>query len=322
MSSKKRKSAKSPKEQAEKFIQKLIAEPQRQLDILDQLFKDCEQPSLLCLHTTPSALPFPTRDPLPLQPDFVARPETKTDSTKSELHDNGSFYVMDFSSVLECAPLLSIPIQSPIVLDLCAAPGGKSLFAWKALTPRLLLANEVTQARLKMLISNIKRCQVTPVKILSQAPQKLIERLQDSCDVVLVDAPCTGQSLVAKKQSAPGAFFSHQININAMRQRGILSSASEIVRAGGYILYTTCTFSKEENEGLIEWFLKKNENFEAVFVKSLESFQSEFTEKHAYRFWPNTGQGAGGFTCLLKKDGEFEVNTQDFSELPSVWSSL
>jgi len=177
------------------------------------------------------------------------------------------------------------------------------------------------QARLKILISTIKRCDVTPVKILSLAPQKLVARLENAADVILVDAPCTGQSLIAKKQSAPGAFHSHQINANAMRQRGIISSAAQMLRDGGYILYTTCTYAKEENEQIIEWFLKKHEGFETVRVDVLEKYQSEYSSKHLYRYWPSAETGAGGFSCLLKKSGETPTDPADLRELPHVWSA-
>lgn len=308
--------------QAKKFADKLISSNEDREKFMSLLFRDCEQASLICLHTDPSELPFPLYPPFPDQASFVARPMKKSDATKSELHQSGAYYCLDYSSILECTPLLSINIDSPVVLDLCAAPGGKSLFAWKTLKPRLLLSNEVSQGRVKMLISNLKRCGVKPTKILSQPAQKLVSRLEDCADVILVDAPCTGQSLIAKKQSAPGAFSSHQINKNAMRQRGILGPAAHMLRAGGFILYTTCTYSREENEDVIEWFLKKHEDFSTVQIDRLERFQSTFTDNNAYRFWPNSEIGAGGFSCLLKKVGVAPMTRVDLSDLPAAWSAL
>ncbi|MGE3973336.1 MAG: RsmB/NOP family class I SAM-dependent RNA methyltransferase [Bdellovibrionales bacterium] len=312
----------TPKAQAEKFATKLISDPVKREQFLEFLFQDCEQTSLICLSPETQNLPFETLEPFPQQPSFIQRPKSKSEATKSPLHEQGAYYCLDYSSVLEALPLTALKLHHPVVLDLCAAPGGKSLFAWRALQPSLLLSNEVTQSRVKMLISNIKRCGVKPVKILSQAPQKLVERLESSVNVLLIDAPCTGQSLVAKKQSAPGAFSTHQINGNAMRQRGIISSGGQMLASGGYLLYTTCTYSREENEDIIEWFLKKNDDFESVAVPALLEFQSEFMKENCYRFWPDPQRGAGGFSCLLRRKGDAPEALPDLTELPHVWANI
>jgi 16S rRNA C967 or C1407 C5-methylase (RsmB/RsmF family) len=193
------------------------------------------------------------------------------------------------------------PVQQ--VLDLCAAPGGKSIFAWRALQPNLLLCNEVIGKRMAPLMANLKRCQITPHQVFSRDSQVWAAQSPASMDVVLVDAPCTGQSLVAKGDKAPGCFHPVQINKNANRQRRILANAAQTVAVGGYLAYMTCAYSPEENEETIAWLLARFPQFQPIPVPMLRSFQSHLVSIPCYRMMPQDGLGAGAFTCLLKHLG-------------------
>ncbi len=122
-------------------------------------------------------------------------------------------------------------------------------------------------------------------------------------DVVVVDAPCTGQSLLAKGETAPGCFHPVQINKNANRQRRILANAAQAVAPEGYLAYMTCAYSPEENEDTIAWLLARFPQFQPVIVPALHLFQSHLTDLPCYRMMPQDGLGAGAFTCLLRHSG-------------------
>src|SRR5690606_2144976 len=158
----------------------------------------------------------------------------------------GQFYVFDFASVLMGLPMTEIPLEKPSVLDLCASPGGKSVFAWRALSPSRLVSNEVIGKRTAALRSNLKRCHL-PAEVKSLDPEIFVKEGQEF-DVVIVDAPCSGQSLIAKGETAPGCFHPTNVNTCMKRQRRITANAAQCVKDGGYMLYSTCTYSPEENE--------------------------------------------------------------------------
>lgn len=248
----------------------------------------------------PDRYPFLPEPPLPWQPSFVDRLAIGTRPGTHPLHHQGYFYCLDFSSVFAATVLLTIPQPVQQVLDLCAAPGGKSVFAWRSLHPSLLLCNEVIGKRIGALVSNLQRCHIHPHQVFSYDSEQWAMRSPMSIDVVLVDAPCTGQSLIAKGDDAPGCFHPVQINKNANRQRRILANAAQTVALGGYLAYMTCTYSPEENEETIAWLLTRFPQFQPIVVPALQPFQSHLTTLPCYRMMPQDGLGAGAFTCLLQ----------------------
>jgi 16S rRNA C967 or C1407 C5-methylase (RsmB/RsmF family) len=219
------------------------------------------------------------------------------------LHHQGYFYCLDFSSVFAASVLLAIASPVRQVLDLCAAPGGKSIFAWRSLRPSQLLCNEVIGKRIGALVSNLKRCRIHPHQVFSHDTAHWAEQFPSSMDVVVVDAPCTGQSLLAKGETAPGCFHPVQINKNANRQRRILANAAQTVAPEGYLAYMTCAYSPEENEETISWLLTRFPQFQPVSIPALQSFQSHLTDLPCYRMMPQDRLGAGAFTCLLRHSG-------------------
>jgi 16S rRNA C967 or C1407 C5-methylase (RsmB/RsmF family) len=138
----------------------------------------------------------------------------------------------------------------------------------------------------------------------------------------MVDAPCSGQSLVARGKESPGCFHPATINMNANRQRRILSNSVKTVRSGGYLIYMTCTYSLKENERNVDWLLKKNPEFESVSVNTISEYQSSYSTRHCYRMWPMGGEGAGGFVAVLKKTNAAESDARGtLDDLPIRWSS-
>lgn len=244
-----------------------------------------------------------------------------------QLHERGDIYCLDFSSVFAASVLAQATWcderRPGLIVDTCSSPGGKAVYAWRACRPERLVCNEVIGSRLSALISNIKRCNIAPTIVTNADIAHLAVSLQDAADIVLVDAPCSGQSLPAKGAKAVGAFHPTTINMNSNRQKRILANAAKMVAPGGYLAYMTCTFSIDENEGVIKWLLKRFPNFEAQSVPHLKEFYSRITDIPCYRLFPHQGLGAGAFTCLLKRKQSSEpIPTPphiDWQTLKCVW---
>ncbi|MBD2335960.1 RsmB/NOP family class I SAM-dependent RNA methyltransferase [Calothrix sp. FACHB-156] len=289
----------------EKFIEALIN---------PQPFHPC----ILWCQERPNISHFSVEIPASWQPEFVDRLPLGEKPGKHPLHDQGDFYCLDFSSVFAAAPLLAIPPSIKLIFDMCAAPGGKSIFAWKALQPELLISNEVIGKRLGMLISNLKRCQIKPSFVVNRDSSIFAETIPLSSNLVLVDAPCSGQSLLAKGEKAAGCFHPTNINKCANRQKRIIANSAKLVAPQGYLAYMTCTYSPEENEEVCQWFLQRFPHFEAIAVSYLQNYQSHLTDMPCYRLFPQDRLGAGAFTVLFKNTemGEpKEVDEEIFNQL-------
>lgn len=277
-------------------------------------------PTILWCQNRPDPAPFELVDPLPWQPDFVDRLTIDQKPGKHLLHEQGAFYCLDFSSVFAISPLLSLEKPIHQIFDMCASPGGKSVFAWVAFKPKLIFSNEVIGKRIAALIANLKRCQIYPAIVLNRDSQILAEELPKTAELVMVDAPCTGQSLLAKGGKAPGCFHPVTINMNANRQKRILANSAQLVAPQGYLIYTTCTYSPEENEQVGEWFLSRFPHFQAVFVDHLKDYQSHVTDLPCYRMFPHHGVGAGAFAMLFQnqESGKPEKIPEDFFDRPGI----
>ncbi len=203
---------------------------------------------------------------------------------------------------------------------MCASPGGKSIFAWVCLNPQLLLSNEVIGKRLGQLVGNLKRCRVSPAMVLRLDSKVLAEEIPKTAQVVLVDAPCTGQSLIAKGGKAPGCFHPVNINSNANRQKRILANSAQLVAPQGYLVYMTCTYSPEENEGVVSWFLERFPHFQPIKVPHLDEYLSHLVEIPCYRMFPQQGLGAGAFTVLFQnqENGTEQELSEEFLQRCSV----
>lgn len=227
----------------------------------------------------------------------------------SDAYGSGEIYPLDFSSVLTGSAMLAAGDSLPDdlrVLDLCAAPGGKSILASALLRPSLILANEVEGRRLGPLRHNLSRCRITAAYTQRLDPSDIARLAPGAFDLVLVDAPCSGQSLLAKGIDNPGCFHPSTVKGNARRQARILAAAAETVAPGGFLLYTTCTFSLRENEGAIEKLLEVAPAFSPVEVPHLASLRSALAPFPAYRVYPQLSHGAGGFAALLRREGRSE----------------
>jgi 16S rRNA C967 or C1407 C5-methylase (RsmB/RsmF family) len=284
-----------------KLSQKLFADPSSQSAFIAALTQPTPfHPSVLWCRPRPEPLPFAIEPPTSWQPDFVDRLSLGERPGQHPLHQAGYFYCLDFSSVFAASVLLRIDRPVELVVDMCASPGGKSVFAWRSLFPKRLLSNEVIGKRMGALVANLKRCQMHGAIALSRDSSVLAEAIPQTADLVLVDAPCTGQSLLAKGESAPGCFHPVTINKNANRQKRILANSAQLVAPQGYLAYMTCAYSLEENEQVSEWFLARFPHFKPLMVTHLEVYQSHLTSLPCYRMFPQSGLGAGAFTVLFQ----------------------
>jgi 16S rRNA C967 or C1407 C5-methylase (RsmB/RsmF family) len=286
-----------------RFLAKLAADlwpddPQAQIAFTRALQTPLPSaPAIVWCRDRPEPSPFPVLPPYPWQPAWVDRLPPQVQPGRHDYHAQGYYYCMDVSSVFAGAVLGAIPIPEPVVVDVCAAPGGKAVLAWRYLQPRLLLANEPIGKRLGMLVGNLRRCRVAGV-VLCQDSQQLATHLAHTADVVVVDAPCSGQSLLAKGEKNPGCFHPLTIRKNVNRQRRILANAVRLVKPGGYLAYMTCTYSPQENEENCRWLMTQYPGLQPVVVPDLAFAQSHVAEFPCYRCWPQAGMGAGAFTCL------------------------
>lgn len=304
-----------------KLGDRLFTDPKARSNFIDALTTPiCFPTCILWCREKPEVVPFAIEVSLSWQPPFVDRVMKVARPGKHPLHESGAYYCLDFSSVFAAATLLAIPAPVHRVLDLCASPGGKSIFAWRGLHPELLICNEVIGKRTAALISNLKRCNIRPAAVSSLDSQILAQLLPQTASAVIVDAPCSGQSLLVKGIKAPGCFHPVTINKNANRQKRILANAAQLVAPQGYLAYMTCTYAVAENEQVCEWFLKRFPQFVPIIVPHLTEYQSHLASFPCYRMWPQDGLGAGAFTILFKATAKGSVNQlpADFLDYPHL----
>ncbi|MBH8574708.1 RsmB/NOP family class I SAM-dependent RNA methyltransferase [Nostocaceae cyanobacterium CENA369] len=302
-----------------KLSRRLFENPDKQEKFIEALIHPQPfQPCILWCQQRPDNLPFAVETPTIWQPQFVDRLYLGEKPGQHPLHNQGYFYCLDFSSVFAATTLLAIPGPIHLVFDMCASPGGKSVFAYQALQPDLLISNEAIGKRLGMLISNLKRCQINSCIVVNRDSSIFAKNIPLSSNLVIVDAPCTGQSLLAKGEKAPGCFHPTAINKSANRQKRIIANSAQLVAPQGYLAYMTCTYSPEENEQVCEWFLSRFPQFQAIQISLLQEYQSHLTTMPCYRIFPQDRLGAGAFTVLFQNTVEGEVQELDKEILKSL----
>lgn len=215
---------------------------------------------------------------------------------KHPLHHAGAFYVQEPSAMSAVTALDVQPGDK--VLDLCAAPGGKSTqIASRLSGTGLLWANEVVRPRAHILLSNIERMGVKNAVVSNMTPDNLCGRLEGFFDRVLVDAPCSGEGMFRKDKEAIFEWSVEHSLACSERQRAILDSAAAAVKPGGFMVYSTCTFSEDENEGVVKHFLSQHPEFELVDTGCRFGVP---TMDKALRIYPFNG-GEGHFVAKFKK---------------------
>lgn len=250
------------------------------------------------------ALPFecePRSAFSPWLPGRVHVPAASAAPTKQADYAAGMYYALDLSSCWESVPLTALPEPPRRTLDLCAAPGGKTLLLSAHYALQDHTANEVNAARRGILRQNAETCGLPNTQVQGLRPDQWAAQ-GAQFDLLLVDAPCSGQSLLCKGVKNPGCLGAGMVQGNAKRQRGIMLAAVQCVRPGGHILYSTCTYDPEENERVLAYILRRTPGWKAVEVPLLQDFRSSICDFPAYRLLPHHGFGAGGFCALLHRE--------------------
>ena len=216
----------------------------------------------------------------------------------SPLHDAGAYYIQEASAMAPAVLLNARPGER--VLDLCAAPGGKAGVLADGLGGEgLLVANEPDAARARLLSSTIERLGVINACVTRALPQALSARFEGAFDAILVDAPCSGEGMFRRDEQARAQWDPASPAGCAARQAVILDEAARMLRPGGRMVYSTCTFSVEENEGAVRAFLGRHPDFR------FEDFTLTGVGASAegcVRLWPHKVRGDGQFMALLLRD--------------------
>jgi 16S rRNA C967 or C1407 C5-methylase (RsmB/RsmF family) len=215
----------------------------------------------------------------------------------------GRYYIQDAGSLLAVRLLDVQPSQT--VCDLCAAPGGKASAILEQLGPQgFLVANEPIAGRTELLRWVLHQTGNPAFATCRMDPESLAERFSERFDAVLVDAPCSGQAMVAGGKRSSNAFSPTQIRHAAARQKRILEAASRLVAPGGRLVYSTCTFATEENEEVVQWLEASQPGcWESRPVQELVAWQSRL-HPSSYRVWPDRDRSEGAFAAVLHRTGE------------------
>lgn len=222
---------------------------------------------------------------------------------KHPYYHAGLYYLQEPSAM---SPAATLPIaEGDRVLDLCAAPGGKTTqLAARLNGTGLLLANDISAGRAKTLLKNVELAGIRNAVVLSETPQRLAERLPGFFDKILVDAPCSGEGMFRKEPEMVKSWDAGMLDFCRKEQAAILEACAPMLKPGGMLLYSTCTFSAAENEKSIGDFLQRHEEFSLVPIKKAHGFAAGLPPyEGCARLYPHKIKGEGHFLALLRKDG-------------------
>lgn len=282
-----------------------------------------ERPRAVALRFNPlkggrPVLPF-VGAPVPWEPEgFYYDPETRPGL--HVYHEAGVYYLQEASAMAPVA--LLDPKPGERVCDLCAAPGGKTTqIAGRMLGQGFLVCNEINPKRAKILSRNIERMGVANALVTNEHPETLASRFPGFFDRVLVDAPCSGEGMFRKEEAAVTDWSQETVQMCARRQREILDSAARLVRPGGRLVYSTCTFAPEEDEETVAAFLEAHPEFAPEPVEAPWFVPGE---NASYRMWPHKLLGEGHFAAVFRKtQGESgEVPACPGGKCPKAWESF
>ena len=282
-----------------------------------------ERPRAVALRFNPlkgavPKLPF-VGEPVPWEPmGYYYDPQSRPGL--HPYHEAGVYYLQE-ASAMSAVALLD-PQPGETVCDLCAAPGGKSTqIAGRMRGEGLLLCNEYSPARAKILARNIERMAVANAIVTNEKTESLAKRLPGFFDRVLVDAPCSGEGMFRKEEAAVTDWSQETVEMCAARQAEILDNAAKLLKPGGRLVYSTCTFAPEEDEEAVAAFLACHPEFAPEAVDA-----PWFTPgpQATYRMWPHRLLGEGHFGAVLRKlEGEeTEIPLEKGQPLPKPWLSF
>lgn len=243
---------------------------------------------------------------------------------KSPCHEAGIYYIQE-PSAMAVVSLLD-PRPGERVLDLCAAPGGKTTqAAGRLLGEGLLVSNEIHPARARILAQNVERMGIKNAVVTNEDSGKLRACFPAFFDKIIVDAPCSGEGMFRKDEQSRAEWSLDHIALCVGRQQEILDNAAAMLKPGGQLVYSTCTFAPEEDEDGIARFLERHPEFSIVEGKQLPGLSNgrpEWAEslcpdlEHTFRIWPHLAEGEGHYLALLQKAEEEIEMPSDMSKGP------
>lgn len=264
--------------------------------------------------------PFPLKKIPYVKNGFYYEPDVQP--AKHPYYYAGLYYLQDPSAM---TPASRLPVEKgDTVLDLCAAPGGKATeLSAKLSGTGLLIANDISAKRAKALLKNIELFGVENSFIVTEYPQKLQEYFVGFFDKILIDAPCSGEGMFRKDPSMVKAWEQNGPEFYASLQEDILKQALPMLKPGGMLLYSTCTFSPLEDEGTVEKILQMDPNMELVEMEGYEGFshgnpaliRSDREEiQKCIRIFPHKLDGEGHFLALFRKSEQAEEPVSVYHE--------
>lgn len=268
--------------------------------------------------------PFDTSvrvEPIPyVENGYLLLDDVKIGNTPE--HHSGMIYVQD-PGAMSTATALDIPPHFRVA-DLCAAPGGKSSqIAERLGEDGFLLSNEYIPKRAKIIVGNLERLGVKNAAVTSLDTAELADFYPDYFDLVVVDAPCSGEGMFRKSDEALAEWSEENVLRCADRQREIIKNGAAMVKPGGYLLYSTCTYSEEENEQVVSYLLNERADLSLMDVKEeLRAATRDGIAREGYhpdvakcrRFYPHITPGEGQFLALFKRDDNANVQTRVYKD--------
>ena len=234
---------------------------------------------------------------------------------KSPCHEAGIYYIQE-PSAMAVVSLLD-PRPGDRVLDLCAAPGGKTTqAAGRLLGEGLLVSNEIHPAKAKILAQNVERMGIKNAVVTNEDSGKLRACFPAFFDKIIVDAPCSGEGMFRKDEQSRAEWSLDHVSLCVGRQQEILDNAAAMLKPGGQMVYSTCTFAPEEDEDGIAQFLERHPEFSIAEGKKLPGLSNGRPEwakslrpdlEHTFRIWPHLTEGEGHYLALLQKVEEVEA---------------
>ena len=216
----------------------------------------------------------------------------------------GAYYVQDASAMTLATIWEQLDWYTPprLALDLCAAPGGKSTLL-RDLLPKetLLVSNEILPKRCKILVENmVKWCGADQIIITQEEPQRLTPLLRGACDLILVDAPCSGEGLMRRDEEARRMWSPQLVSDCVTRQRAILQEAMRMLAPEGILLYATCTLNQEENDQMIQWLLDHYPCELIDLSRFAERIAGAYATSYGLHLWPGIVRGEGQYLAALR----------------------
>lgn len=238
----------------------------------------------------------------------------------------GLYYLQEPSAM---TPANLLPVEpGDRVLDVCAAPGGKSTeLAAKLNGQGILISNDISNSRAKALLKNLELFGAKNALIMSENPQKLSERFPEYFDKILIDAPCSGEGMFRKEPNVVKSWLEHGNEFYARLQKEIIKNALQMLKPGGMILYSTCTFSPMENEAAVMYMMELCPELKIIPFERYAGFGPGMPEtvqgpdslKECIRIWPHRMHGEGHFLALLQKGEKKENMVWKKSEKPAAF---